>query len=55
MPDGWEWKKLGDVCEFEKQQGLFEKIYIGLEDIASNTGQFIGLFEKRKVKSSTFF
>jgi len=55
MRQGWEIKKLGDVCEYDKQQGQFNNhIYVGLEDIQSNTGEFIGLNEPKKVKSTTF-
>lgn len=55
LPEGWEVKKLGEVCEYDKQQGQFNNhIYVGLEDIESNTGEFIGLNEPKTVKSTTF-
>ena len=53
--DGWEEKTLGDICEYDKI--AYSRIglpYIGLEDIQSNTGRFIGSFEPKEVKSTTF-
>lgn len=53
---GWEVKKLGEVGEYDKQQGKYNShIYVGMEDIKSNTGEFIGSNESKKVKSTTFY
>ena len=55
MKDGWEVKALGDVCKVEKQRLSCQKLpYVGLEDLVSNAGGFIGDHEPRSVKSTTF-
>lgn len=52
---GWTTKRLGDVCDFDKAQGVHRGLpYVGLEHIESNTGRFIGSFDPLPVKSSTF-
>lgn len=53
--DGWEEKKLGEVCEFDKTPNSKSLPYIGLEHIESNSGKFIGSTTPKKVKSSTFY
>ena len=54
--DGWEVKTLGDVCEYDKTPYKRDDLpYVGLEDIQSNTGVFVGSFEPRKMKSLTFY
>jgi type I restriction enzyme S subunit len=50
----WETKSLGEVCVFEKQLGAWTLPYVGLEDIQSNTGKFVGTLSVEKVKSQTF-
>ncbi|KAF3984274.1 MAG: restriction endonuclease subunit S [Methylococcales symbiont of Hymedesmia sp. n. MRB-2018] len=50
----WEVKKLGEVCEYDKQKNTKNLPYIGLEHIESNTGRFVGTLKPLKVKSSTF-
>jgi type I restriction enzyme S subunit len=55
MKKGWEIKRLSDVCEFDKMQGVHRGLpYVGLEDIESHTARFIGSSEPVAVKSSTF-
>ncbi|HIJ95114.1 MAG TPA: restriction endonuclease subunit S [Desulfuromonadales bacterium] len=55
MKAGWERISLGDVCEFDKRQGLHKNLlYVGLEHIESHTGKFIGSTDPIEVKSSTF-
>lgn len=55
MKAGWEIKKLGEVCEFDKNQGIYSDLpYVGLEDIESDTAQFVGSHAARSVKSATF-
>jgi type I restriction enzyme S subunit len=55
MKTGWTTKRLGDVCDFDKAQGVHRGLpYVGLEHIESNTGKFIGSFDPQPVKSSTF-
>ncbi len=52
---GWKIKKLGEVCEFEKTPKKQKQLpYVGLEDIESNTGLFLGSYEPADVKSLTF-
>jgi len=55
MKDGWQIKKLAEVCAFDKAQGIYKHLpYVGLEHIESNTARFIGATEPQLVKSSTF-
>ena len=55
MKAGWQVLRLGDVCEFDKSQGIHAGLpYVGLEDIESQTAHFIGSVEPQVVKSSTF-
>ena len=55
LPVGWEVKKLAEVCQIEKSQGIYTNLpYIGMENIESNTSRFIGSTEPQSVKSSTF-
>jgi len=53
--DGWEEKTLGEVAKYDKTKYLAtNRPYVGLENIESNTGIFLGSLEAQKVKSSTF-
>jgi type I restriction enzyme S subunit len=55
MRKGWEAKKLGEVCAFDKQQGSHSNLpYVGLEHIESDTGRFLGVLDAFSVKSNTF-
>jgi type I restriction enzyme S subunit len=55
MKAGWQIKRLGDVCTFDKVQDIHAGLpYVGLENIESHTAKFIGLAEAQSVKSSTF-
>ena len=55
MKQGWEVKKLGDVCVFNKEQDKHHDLpYVGLEHIESNTARFIGSTDPQPMKSSTF-
>lgn len=55
MKNGWQVKKLGDVCAFDKAQGIHKGLpYVGLEHIESQTAHFIGSSDPQSVKSSTF-
>ena len=56
IPQGWKIKKLGEVCEYDKNQSTHKDLpYVGLEHIESNTGIFLGSLEPQEVKSSTFY
>ncbi|MEI6072048.1 MAG: restriction endonuclease subunit S, partial [Verrucomicrobiae bacterium] len=55
MKKGWQTKTLGDVCAFDKAQGIHRGLpYVGLEHIESHTARFIGSTDPKPVKSSTF-
>ena len=55
MKAGWQTAVLGDICAFDKAQGIHGHLpYVGLEDIESHTARFIGSTEPQAVKSSTF-
>jgi type I restriction enzyme, S subunit len=55
MKNGWQTKKLGEVCDVDKSQGIYKNLpYVGLEQIESHTGRFIGSTGPVGVKSSTF-
>ena len=55
LPVGWEIKKLVEVCQVEKSQGIYTNLpYVGMENIESNTARFIGSTQPQSVKSSTF-
>jgi type I restriction enzyme S subunit len=55
MRNGWQIKSLGEVCDVDKCQGAYKNLpYVGLEQIESHTGRFIGSTKPLGVKSSTF-
>jgi type I restriction enzyme S subunit len=55
LPVGWQIKKLRDICEIEKNQGIYNNLpYVGMENIESNTAKYIGSYQPQTVKSSTF-
>lgn len=55
MKPGWETKRLGEVCAIERAQGVYQNLpYVGLENVESQTGRFLGSLEPTQVKSSTF-
>ena len=52
---GWKTASLGDVCVIEKTKFKDGELpYVGMEDIVSGTGKFVGSREPKKVGSSTF-
>ena len=55
MRSDWQRKKLREVCTLDKLQGTHADLpYIGMEDIESQTGRFLGSNKPQEVKSSTF-
>ena len=53
--DDWKEKKLGEVCDYDKTPHKKNNLpYVGLEDIESNSGRFLGSLNSKKVKSNTF-
>ncbi len=56
MKNGWEEKKLMEVCEIENERNNHNNIpFVGMEDIESNTARFLGSRDPRNVKSSSFY
>lgn len=52
---GWKTVSLGDVCIIEKTKYKDGELpYVGMEDIVSSKGKFVGSREPKKVGSSTF-
>jgi len=55
VKSGWRVVRLGEVCSFEKKHDThFELPYVGLENIESGTGRFLGARTAVSVKSATF-
>jgi type I restriction enzyme S subunit len=55
MKRAWQTKTLGEVCVFDKTQGIHRGLpYVGLEHIESHTARFIGSTDPQPVKSATF-
>ena len=55
MIEGWDYKTLFSVCEIDKSQGHHKELpYVGMEDMESHTGRFLGTPEPQTVKSTTF-
>lgn len=55
MKSGWRVTKLGEVCAFDKEQGIHKGLpYVGLEHIESHTARFLGELAPQEVKSATF-
>ena len=48
-------KKLGEVCDFRVIKNTEFLQYVGMEDVESNTGKFIGSKEYRRMKSTTAY
>ena len=47
--EGWDEKKLRDVCRCEKERNVRNDLpYVGLEHIESNTGKFIGFSKSHR-------
>ena len=51
----WEEKELGEVVNIEAKKNTKSLPYVGMEDIESGTGKFIGSKEKRAVRSTTSY
>jgi len=52
---GWQTFKVKDVCSVEKEKLGKDKLpYVGMEDIESGTGRFLGDLLPKSVASSTF-
>ena len=55
MKAGWKSIKLREVASFDKSKHGGEHLpYVGLEDIESDTSQFIGTHEPKDVKGGSF-
>lgn len=53
MKNNWQRKKLLDVCDFKVKKNTKSLPYVGMEDVESNTGNFLGSLEVRGMKSTT--
>ena len=52
---GWKIVSLGAVCSIDKSKYDGSNLpYVGMEDIESGTGRFLGSLKPQTVKSSTF-
>lgn len=55
MKEGWTYKKLGEVCDYHKEQGKYSGLpYIGMEHIESATGKLLGTIPSEEVLSTSF-
>ena len=53
--EGWEEKKFGDVCWYNKNNGIHKGTkYVGMEHIEQGTGTLIGTISSDDVLSNTF-
>jgi type I restriction enzyme S subunit len=53
--EGWEKKKFGDVCWYNKNNGIHKGTkYVGMEHIEQGTGTLIGTISSDDVLSNTF-
>lgn len=52
---GWEEKTLEEVAPIKRETNKKLLPYVGMEDVESATGKFLGSLESRKVKSNTFY
>lgn len=52
---GWSKKKMGDVCEYCKEQGCHSNLnYVGLENVESGSGKILGTQKGENILSNTF-
>lgn len=53
--EGWEEKTFGDVCYYNKEQGVFKDMrYLGMEHMESSTGRILGSMNSNNVRSTSF-
>ena len=53
--EGWEEKKFGDVCWYNKNNGIHKGTrYVGMEHIEQGTGRLLGTISSDDVLSNTF-
>lgn len=56
MNTSWQKVFVKEVIEFDTQRNVHKNIaYVGLEDIESHTGKFLGSVEPKQVKSTTYY
>ena len=52
---GWEGKELGEVVKMKTERNAKNDLpYVGMEDVESGSGRFLGSLEPKDVKSTTF-
>jgi type I restriction enzyme S subunit len=55
MKEGWQIKKLEELCEYHKEQGVYHNFpYVGMEDIESGTGKLLSTTDSTLIKSTSF-
>ena len=55
MKKGWEYKKFGEVCWYNKNNGLHKRTrYVGMEHIEQGTGRLLYTISSDDVLSNTF-
>ena len=54
MKEGWKTEVLSNVIKMDRSVNSDLLPFVGLEDIESNTGKFIGSYTPKKVKSTTY-
>ena len=55
MKNDWAVKTLGEVCNFKSIPHKGKLPYVGMEDVESHTGRFLGALDNKVVKSSTSY
>jgi type I restriction enzyme S subunit len=53
--NGWEEKQLSEIAPIMRKNNRDFLPYVGMEDIESNTGIFLGSTDPKKVQSNTFY
>ncbi len=55
MKSNWQTKTLGEVCNLDTARNTSNGLpYVGMEDIESGTGRFLGSLDAKKVKGGSF-
>ena len=53
--EGWNKKRFGDVCKYQKEQGHYPHLkYVGLENIETGSGKLLGLQNGADILSTSF-
>jgi type I restriction enzyme S subunit len=52
---GWPEKEIGEIAPIRRKNNKDLLPYVGMEDVESGTGIFLGSFDSKKVSSNTFY